>query len=468
MSQFLSGDERRALKEAVLSSRQVGPGIDVVREGEHSDSLWLLAEGWACRYMVTKDGGRALPALVVAGDIGNLDSLLFDRIDYGFRTLTRATIISLSRERVLALALTNPGIAKTLTWLALVENAGLSKLALSLGRQSARERLAHLLCEVSARIGSEQDGESKFAFPLTQEQMADMLGLTPVHVNRTLRELRAERLVVSTHQVIVIPNIVELQRLAGFDPHYLHFAEPGRHPPDDGNLSRTRPSVGLPPTSADPAMIPGSPDVRTLRPTADHDLMLREIAHRCANDLQLVVGLLGFQSRRSDSPEVREALSDAMERVAVLARARGALHASDQPSLEAALRQVCEALHAQAEPRSIRLSLEISGATPQLSQGQITTLALVANELATNAIKHGYRTRSSGHVQIMLKGLVDGNVIVIVDDDGLPLPDSETASGRGGSGLGLAQRLMGSIGGRFILPPRGSKAFELRVPVGSD
>ena len=180
-SRFLSREEQRALEKAALPAKAVGANADLVSEGERADSLFIVTKGWACRYATTAEGGRQLPALVVPGDIGNLDSLMFDRLDYGVRTLNDAVVVTLPRDRALELAADHAGIARTFTWLALVENATLSKWALSLGRRSARERLAHLLCELSVRLDAENEGGSSFAFPLTQEQLADALGLTTAH-----------------------------------------------------------------------------------------------------------------------------------------------------------------------------------------------------------------------------------------------------------------------------------------------
>jgi len=184
-SRFLSREERDALGNVVVSTRSVSANTDLVRQGERADSLFIVADGWACRYTTTREGGRQFPALMVPGDVGNLDSLMFDRLDYGVRTLTQATIVTLPRDRVLALAAQHPGIGRTFTWLALVENAILSIWALSLGRRSAKERLVHLLCELSVRLDAEDGNESSFAFPLTQEHIADAPGLTNIHVNRT-------------------------------------------------------------------------------------------------------------------------------------------------------------------------------------------------------------------------------------------------------------------------------------------
>lgn len=197
------------------------------------------------------------------------------------------------------------------------------------------------------------------------------------------------------------------------------------------------------------------------------DLLLRETNHRSSNDLQMVVSLLGLQSRRATVPETRQALADAMERVGILARARSGLHRDRQPTLCGALRQVCEALHAQAEPRGILISMQVEREVHGLSPTQITTLALVVNELATNAIKHAFEEGKSGHIRIVAGEIRGRDVTVIVDDDGLPFPELTSPAGDG-LGLELAKRLMASIDGLFIAPPKGSKLFELRVPVESD
>ena len=153
-----------------------------------------------------------------------------------------------------------------------------------------------------------------------------------------------------------------------------------------------------------------------------------------------------------------------MERVAVFARARTSLQQDRQPTLDAALRQVCEALHSQAEPRAILVSLETAAGSNGLSADQITTLALIVNELATNAIKHAFAAEKSGHVRILVRQHDSQTLAIIVDDDGLPFPELADRRG-GGLGLGLVRRLMESIGGLVILPANGSKCFEIRVPV---
>jgi CRP-like cAMP-binding protein len=223
-SGLLSREEQHAIEDAVSPAKSVGPNIELVREGERADVLFIVTDGWAFRYATTREGGRQLPALIVPGDVGNLDSLMFDRLDYGVRTITQATIVPLPRDRALALAAKHHGIARAFTWLGLIENVILSKWALSLGRRSAIQRLAHLLCELSVRLEAERDQQSNFAFPLTQEQIADALGLTAVHVNRTLRHLRADGLITTANRTMRILDVAKLRHFAGFDPRYLHMA----------------------------------------------------------------------------------------------------------------------------------------------------------------------------------------------------------------------------------------------------
>ena len=137
----------------------------------------------------------------------------------------------------------------------------------------------------------------------------------------------------------------------------------------------------------------------TRQPAQGDDLLLRETNHRCSNDLQLIVSLLGLQSRRAAIPEVRQALSRRDgARVDPRTRAERDVPGAPANVSQAALRQVCEALHAQAEPRSILISLEAKHEVQGLSPTQITTLALVVNELATNAIKHAFEEGKSGRI----------------------------------------------------------------------
>ncbi|MDQ0839429.1 Crp/Fnr family transcriptional regulator [Sphingomonas faeni] len=222
-SPFLAAKERRALEQSVTWSKRFDPQKDLICEATNADDLLIVASGWAYRYSCVADGGRQLTGLVVPGEVANLDTLLFDQVSYSVRTLTEATIVALPRSQALALADTHPGIARTFTGMAMVENAISRKWIVSLGRRPARARIAHLLCEIGIRLGVEDDTEITFPFPLRQEQIGDVLGLTNVHVNRMIRQLLASGLIQLSDRVLTIPDVAALRYVAGFDPSYLHM-----------------------------------------------------------------------------------------------------------------------------------------------------------------------------------------------------------------------------------------------------
>lgn len=152
-----------------------------------------------------------------------------------------------------------------------------------------------------------------------------------------------------------------------------------------------------------------------------------------------------------------------MTRVAVVARIRQAMQRDRPPSLNVALLQVCEALRVHAEPRNVLISLHAGEGACSLSETDVATVALVVNELATNAIKHAFAEARRGHVWISISPQTARGVTVVVDDDGSAFPDVIGS----GLGMGLVKRLMASIGGLFIPPAPGSKLFELRVPLAA-
>lgn len=208
-----------------------------------------------------------------------------------------------------------------------------------------------------------------------------------------------------------------------------------------------------------------APGTSRPRPSRSNEaLLLSETCHRSSNDLQLVVGLLSLQSRRATNPETRDALADVMARVAILAHARGDMNRRQPPSLQCALRQVCEALLSQAEPRAILISMHAEHDVQGLSSDHVATLALVVNELATNAIKHAFDEGKPGHIRISVRRCGERHAAILVDDDGLPFAAARDTKSNG-MGLSLVRRLVASADGVFIQHGAGSKCFEIRVPV---
>lgn len=210
---------------AVSPTRLVTAGTELGREGQDSRDLLVLVTGWACRYKSTRDGHRQLTALLLAGDVSNLDCLLFDHPDYGVRMLTDGTIFSLSRERAQALMQRYPGIARSFTRLALTENAVLRQWMLNLGRRAARMHLAHLFCELAVRLGICGSSCCTYELPLNRDLLADLLGMSSIHVSRAMRQLRSEGLVATDRGTITLTDVERLRQLCDFDPGYLHDAD---------------------------------------------------------------------------------------------------------------------------------------------------------------------------------------------------------------------------------------------------
>lgn len=191
----------------------------------------------------------------------------------------------------------------------------------------------------------------------------------------------------------------------------------------------------------------------------DPDLLLRETRHRCNNDLQLIVSLLLLQARKAQGVEARVLLGEVAEQVAVLARSRSAIATGLASNVNLALREVGDALAIHAQPRGIMLIQEFCDCAGSVSDDAVTTVALVVNELITNALKHGFPTFEGGTIGIRT-GREDGQLLITVHDDGVPFTQGNT----NGSGIEITRRLMASIGGSIRFPDQG-KRIELRVPL---
>ena len=224
-------DERAALETACSDVRVVEAKHDFVTERSPTDAIHILLEGWACRYKLTRERARQIPALLVPGDICDIDAILLDRLDYGVSTLTPCKVAVLPRAALLELGARYPRIGAAFWWLTMVENSILTEWTLCLGRRSADQHLAHLFCELLVRLSAVGRAENNgYALPLTQEQIADVLGLTPVHVNRTLQHLRRAGLVEMDRGRLAILDWEAIKRHADFNPAYLR-PEGLRHQP---------------------------------------------------------------------------------------------------------------------------------------------------------------------------------------------------------------------------------------------
>lgn len=237
----LSDADRHAVAALPLAVRVWEPQTTVVHEGEPSSYGWLVLEGWIGSHQMLDEGRRAILSLHVPGDFAGLQGLYLPIIDVGMATLSAAMLACVPLVELRRLAEASPAVAEALWEEVLVQNAIQRAWSAGLARRDARSRLAHLFCELSLRLEPAEPTEGHaFTMPLRQTDLADILGLTSVHVNRVLTEMRASGLIRLKGRRLEIARWRELVEIAGFDPRYLHI------PPKDHAVKPFSPSAPLP------------------------------------------------------------------------------------------------------------------------------------------------------------------------------------------------------------------------------
>lgn len=213
-----------ALLALPFTVRTMPRGQYIVREGDIARRACVLLDGFAYRQKILDDGGRQIVALQVPGDAVDLQNTLLKVADHNVQALTAVVAAEIPRAAILDIAGKHPSVAHAFWLDTLVDGAIAFEWIANIGRRDARRRLAHLLCECAIRlqVSGGRDGET-FTLPLTQEQLSDILGLTGVHINRTLRQLAAEGLIARDRQAIRILDDRALRNAGGFTPAYLHL-----------------------------------------------------------------------------------------------------------------------------------------------------------------------------------------------------------------------------------------------------
>ena len=225
----LGEGDRAALDQICAAAREIGARCNIIREGDRPDHVHLIVEGWAARYKLLSGGERQITAFLMPGDFCDLHVTILGEMDHSIATLTRARVAFIPREAIDRL-LDRPNLARALCWATLVDEAVLRSWIVNVGRRDAFAAVGHLICELYMRmrnIGLAEDHH--FELPLTQEEIADALGLTPVHVNRVLQRLRAGKLISLKRRALAILDYPRLEQEAGFSANYLHLRD-GRGP----------------------------------------------------------------------------------------------------------------------------------------------------------------------------------------------------------------------------------------------
>jgi CRP-like cAMP-binding protein len=224
----LNPEEKEVLDRACSRTLQVGVDKDLVREGDKPSDCNLLLDGIVCRYKILEDGKRQIFSFHIPGDIFDAQSFLLETMDHSVASLTPCELALIPHTRMREITESYPRIARAIWKDTLVDAAIFRTWMASIGRRSAYQRIAHLMCEMVMKLHAVglADDHHRINWPMTQNELGDALGLSLVHVNRTLQELRGENLISLESGVLVVHDWEALQRAAMFEPLYLHLKTP--------------------------------------------------------------------------------------------------------------------------------------------------------------------------------------------------------------------------------------------------
>ena len=210
-----------AVRERILKA---AAGEDIASEGDRPDTVRVFLSGWACRYKVLQDGRRQIVNFILPGDTCDTHLYLLSAMDHCIGTLTPVLYAEIERHAFERLVSTDKSVAEAFYCETLATVAMQREWTINLGRRDALERVAHTICELfeRLRVVGLVDGNS-FAFPVTQMDLADAAGLSTVHLNRTLQELRASRLITLKDRLLTLHDFEALANTAMFNPAYLHL-----------------------------------------------------------------------------------------------------------------------------------------------------------------------------------------------------------------------------------------------------
>jgi len=223
----LSEEEMSAL-DTLHGRRKVFPaGRDMVLQGQINQSAYILASGWVCSYKLLSGGARQIVDFQIPGDFLGLRSVLFRTSDHNIEPVTKVEASEVQAKDLLDTFDKTPRLVTAVLWAASRDEAMVVEHLVDIGRRDAKERTAHFLLELGARLKLVGLGSTLgYACPLSQYLLADALGLSAVHVNRVLRELREAGLVTFQHGQVEIHDLDALVRLADFDKAYLDHDGP--------------------------------------------------------------------------------------------------------------------------------------------------------------------------------------------------------------------------------------------------
>lgn len=219
----LSVGDVTALERVTSRPRRYTAKQDLIREGDHPGPVFVVLEGWACRYKILPNGSRQIMAFLLPGDACDLHIGILTEMDHSLQAITAAKVALIQGEEMAEMLDAHPLIARAMYKSQLIDEGTLRSWIVSMGRRSSIERVAHLMCELYIRAidtGGHLNGE--VALPISQVIFADAMGMTPVHINRVLRELREAGAMSFSRGSLTVLDPIKLVQIAGFDENYLH------------------------------------------------------------------------------------------------------------------------------------------------------------------------------------------------------------------------------------------------------
>lgn len=221
----LTQEEKSAIQECVDSKQRFSRGQRLASAGEKPNRITLITDGWACRFKSAHEGADQIISLILPGDQCEDISSVQCRLDYSVRALSEVRVTLLDRQKFLSRLTPESGLANGLALASVVDRSMMGEWLLNVTRRPAAMRLAHLLCELFTRYAIiAKTNDNSMYFPLTQVALSEALGLSPVHLNRSLQLLRHQGLVSLYRKTLTIFDWPRLTEFADFDNHYLHIS----------------------------------------------------------------------------------------------------------------------------------------------------------------------------------------------------------------------------------------------------
>lgn len=220
----LSQDDRDAIFALPYRLRSLDPSTYIVREGDQPHICSVLCSGFAFRQKLTGEGARQIISLHIPGEALDFQNLYLGVSDHNVQMLTRGTVADVPMAAFRELTEARGSIRHAILVTMLADASIYREWVLNVGRRNARTRIAHVLCEFAVRMEAHGlDRDHGYELPMTQEQLADATGLTAVHVNRVLKSLDSDGLIVRHRRNISFPDWRRLREEADFNERYLHL-----------------------------------------------------------------------------------------------------------------------------------------------------------------------------------------------------------------------------------------------------